>query len=248
MDDVPNYSMEARHRLALSAAAAELSGVAQSLVSTYGEQGCCPGDLAGVAGYLLTTATDILTLAVACERTRSVGWQQIADAVDPNGDAEDVRRRYGEAVDGLQRRMVHAWIDSSRMAELPEGANQPGEVGAYLDEWLARKIRHDERGSRHPDRHVREHPVTAELALMSPTEYRNLIAVATRLIDESDLGLRAEIGLRRRQIELLEWLLAEEVGATEDIDDTAAELLRTRLHQARQDLDDIRSAPTERDR
>lgn len=248
MDDVPNYSMEARYRLALSAAAAELSGVAQALVSTNGEQGCCPGDLVGVAGYLLNTATDVLTLAVACERTRSTSWQQIADTIDQNGDAQGVQQRYGEALDTLQGRMVHAWIDPSRMTDLPEGASKPGEVGEYLDDWLSKKISHDEVGSHHPDQHVREHPVTAELPLMSPTEQRNLIAVATRLIDENELGLKAEIGLRRRQVELLEWLLVERLAETEEIDDNAADLLRTRLDEARQNLNNLQSTATERER
>jgi hypothetical protein len=227
-----NYSMEARLRVALSAKSAQASSVAASLVPTYGEYGCPPGELAELAGHLAGTVAEALTYAIACERERGTSWERIAEILDEA--PATVRQRYEEPVARLQRRLVEAWLDPEHAEGLPEGADEPGEHAARLDEWLTGEARLDGGFRRHPDSEVRTHPVSAGLAVMSVTEHRELLASAARLVADGDR--RSQIGLHKRRIALLEWLLAEELNdprAAGDIDEDA---LRTLLDVARRQL------------
>lgn len=232
MDDGLNYSVEARLRVALSAKSAQASTVAASLVPTHGEYGCPPGELAELAGHLAGTAAEALTFAIACERERGTSWERIADVLDEV--PATVRQRHEGPVARLQRRLLEAWLDPEDAEGLPEGADDPGEHAARLDEWLTGEARLDDAFRHHPDSEVRTHPVSAGLAIMSVTEHRELLASAARLVAEGDR--RSQIGLRKRRIALLEWLLAEELNdprVTGDVDEDA---LRTLLNAARRQL------------
>jgi hypothetical protein len=238
MDDGLNYSMEARVRLAVSASAAQVSTAAASLVPTHDEDACPPGELAELAGQLTGAAERTLMLAIACERRRGIPWERIAEVLDD--DVAAVRARYEAPVRDLDRRLVEAWLDPDQTAGLPEGAEDPDESAARLDEWLTGDARLDDAFKHHPDSEIRTHPVSAGLAVMSVTEHQRLLASAARLIagEEADdeWGRQAMISLHRRRIALLEWLLAEELNdpaATEHLDH---ELLRTLLRAARRQL------------
>jgi hypothetical protein len=238
MDDGLNYSMEARVRVAVSASAAQVSTAAASLVPTHDEDACPPGELVELAGQLAGAAERTLLLAIACERRRGISWARIAETLDD--DVTAVRERYEARIDDLDRHLVEAWLDPDQAAGLPEGADDPGESAARLDEWLTGDARLDDAFQHHPDSEVRAHPVSAGLAVMSVTEHQQLLASAARRIaaeDPDDAWSRqAMISLHRRRIALLEWLLAEELNdpaATEHLDH---ELLRTLLHAARRQL------------
>jgi hypothetical protein len=222
MDDALTYSFEARIRVALSVSAAQASTIAISLVPTYGEYGCPPGELAAEAASAARHATEALTYAVACERQRGTSWERIAEALDDDADA--VRERYEGPVAGLQRRLLETWLDPELGHRLPEGADDPTGRAAHLDAWLTGRARGDEDFRWHPDTEIRDHPVSAGLAVMSAAEHRRLLGAARRLIAARAAGgeahagpdgerrRRAEIGLYRRRVALLEWLLAEEVN------------------------------------
>src|SRR5207249_322658 len=112
MDEGLNYSLEARLRVALSASAAKASGDAASLVSTYGEEGCPPGELAEAAAATMVAAAEMLQLAIACERERGTTWAQIADSIRVDGGtADSVQAVYGEAVAALREQLVLSWLD-----------------------------------------------------------------------------------------------------------------------------------------
>lgn len=216
MDDGLTYSFEARTRVALSASAARASTAASALVPTYGEYGCLPGELVEDAALAAKHATEALTYAIACELQRGVSWARIADALDE--DTATVRERYEEPVTRLRRRLVEAWLDPELEDSLPEGADDPGGNAARLDSWLIACGTGEKDFQHHPDVEVRDHPVSAGLAVMSVTEYRELLGSAGRLIagdgetPDGERGRRAEIGLHHRRIALLEWLLVEELN------------------------------------
>ncbi|MDN3354075.1 hypothetical protein [Actinomadura sp. DC4] len=229
-----NYSLEARLRVALSAKSAQAGSVATSLVPTHGEYGCPPGELTDLAGHLADTAAEALTLAIACERERGTSWEQIAEVLGESPAA--ARERYEEPVARLQRRLVEAWLDPDQAEDLPEGAENPGEAASRLDEWLTGEARYDDAYRHHPDSEVRAHPVSAGLAVMSVTEHRELLASAARLVAEENGDRRSAIGLHKRRIALLEWLLAEELNDPRGTGDIDEDSLRTLLSAARRQL------------
>jgi hypothetical protein len=234
MDDGLSYSTEARVRVALSASAAQASTTAASLVPTHDEYACPAGELAEVTARLVNTATEALTLAIACERRRGTSWERIAQVLDE--DVAAVRRRHEGPVTRLEQRLVEAWLDPEKAAGLPEGAGDPHGSAARLDEWLTGDARLDDAFRHHPDAEIRAHPVSTGLAVMSLTEHRELLASAARPAAGGEHSRQAKIGLHRRRIALLEWLLAEEINdprATEDVDGDA---LRTLLQAARRQL------------
>lgn len=254
MDDCLTYSLEARIRVALSASAARVSTAATSLVPTYGEYGCPPGELVADAASAAKHADEALTYAIACERRRGTTWERIADTLGE--DVATVRGRHEEPVERLQRRLLEAWLDPDADHHLPEGADDPGGHAARLDDWLAGAAGDDEDFRHHPDAEVRDHPVSAGLAVMSVTEHRDLLGTAGRLVAgrdgaaadapdglgddqygdlDAERGRRAAIGLYQRRIALLEWLLAEEVNdpAVTGLSENA---LRTLLGAARRRL------------
>jgi hypothetical protein len=232
MDDGLNYSVDARLRVALSAKSAQAGTVAASLVPTYGEYGCPPGELAELAGQLADTAVEALTFAIACERERGTSWERIAEVLDEA--PATVRQTYEVPVARLQRRLLEAWLDPEHAEGLPEGADDPGGHAARLDEWLTGEARIDDAFRHHPDSEVRTHPVSAGLAIMSVTEHRELLASAARLVAEGDR--RSQIGLHKRRIALLEWLLAEELNDPRPTGDIDEDALRTLLKAARRQL------------
>jgi hypothetical protein len=234
MDDGLTYSLEARIRIALSASAAQVSTAAASLVPTHGEYGCPRGELAELAGQLAGTAGQALTFAVACERQRGTSWERIAEVLDE--DVTEVRQRYEDPVDRLQRGLVEAWLDPERAPELPEGADDPGRSAAHLDEWLTGDSRLDDAFKHHPDSEIRTHPVSNGLAVMSLAEHRELLASAARMVGKDGQTPQAEIGLRRQRIALLEWLLAEELNDPRMAGDFDENALRTLLQAARRQL------------
>jgi hypothetical protein len=234
MDDGLTYSLEARIRIALSASAAQISTAAASLVPTYGEYGCPRGELAELAGQLAGAAGDALTLAVACERRRGTSWERIAEVLDE--DVAEVRQRYEAPVDRLERRLVEAWLDPERASELPPGADDPSRSAADLDEWLTGDSRLDDAFKHHPDSEIRTHPVSNGLAVMSLAEHRELLASAARMAGKDGRSPQAEIGLRRRRIALLEWLLAEELNDPRMAGDFDEDAIRTLLQAARRQL------------
>jgi hypothetical protein len=234
MDDGLNYSMEARVRVALSASAADASMTASSLVPTHDEYGCPPGELAELAARLVGSATDTLTYAVACERRRGTSWERIAEVIEE--DVATVRERYEEAVEHLDRRLVEAWLDPGLGRRLPEGADDPAAGASRLDEWLTGEARTDDAYRHHPDVEVREHPVSAGLAVMSLAEHRDLLSAASRMIDDGDYDRETQVSLHRRRITLLEWLLAEELLDPQIAEDVDEEALRGLLHAARRRL------------
>ncbi len=221
-------------RVALSASAAQTSSDAASLVPTHGEYGCPRGELVEVAAQVADTAAEALTLAIACERQRGTDWEQIAEILGE--DTATVRGRYEEPVGRLQRRLIEAWLDPEQASELPEGADDPGATAARLDAWLTGAAGREDTFSRHPDSEVRAHPVTAGLAIMSLAEHRELIDSAARMIAEQGQSRRTETNLHRRRIELLEWLLAEELSHPRRGADLDEKVLRTLLEAARREL------------
>ena len=229
-----NYSLEARLRVALSAKAAQVGTVANSLVPTHDEYGCPPGELAELAGHLAGTAAEAMTFAIACERERGTSWERIAEVLDE--DPATVRQRYEDPVSRLRRRLVEAWLDPEKAKGLPEGADDPGRHASLLDEWLTGDARLDDAFRHHPDSEVRAHPVSAGLAIMSVAENRELLASATQRVAEEKGDRRSEISLHKRRIALLEWLLAEELNAPRMTDDTDEDALRTLLTAARRQL------------
>jgi hypothetical protein len=234
MDNGLSYSMEAGLRVALSASAAQVSTTAASLVPTHDEYGCPPGELAELTAHLVGTAEQALTLAIACERQRGATWERIAEVLDD--DVDTVRRRHEEPVARLQRSLIEAWLDPGKSADLPEGADDPGQTAARLDDWLTGGTRLDDAFRHHPDSEIRAHPVSAGLAVMSAAEHRELLASAARLIADDEWGRQAKIGLHRRRIALLEWLLAEELHDPNAAEDLDQEALRTLLQAARRQL------------
>ena len=189
MDDGLNYSLEARLRVALSAKSAQASTAAASLVPTHGEYGCPPGELAELAGHLAGTAAEALTYAIACERERGTSWERIAEVLDEAPAA--LRQKHEGPVVRLQRRLVEAWLDPERAEDLPEGADDPADNAARLDEWLTGEARLDDAFRHHPDSEVRAHPVSAGLAVMSVTEHRELLASAERLVAKGTTDQRS---------------------------------------------------------
>ncbi|GAA4511866.1 hypothetical protein GCM10023191_076610 [Actinoallomurus oryzae] len=234
MDDDLSYSMEARVRVALSASAAEVSTLATSLVPTHDEYGCPRGELAELSGRLVAGATEALMYAVACERRRGTSWERIAEVLDE--DVGAVRRRFEEPVARLDHTLVEAWLDPGRAGHLPEGADDPVGRAERLDRWLTGDSRLDDAFRHHPDSEIREHPVSAGLAVMSLSEHYELLASAARVIDEEGHDREATISLHRRRIALLEWLLAEELLDPEIAEDVDEGALRTLLTAARRRL------------
>lgn len=234
MDDGLNHSFEARLRVAVSAQAAQAATAGTSLVPTHGEYGSPPGELVELAGHLARAARESLVLAVACERERGTSWRRIAEVLDE--DPEAVRKRYEEPVTRLRHRLLEAWLDHDRTGDLPMGADDPDEHAARLDEWLTGDGRLDDAFRHHPDSEVRAHPVSAGLAVMSVTEHEELLRSAAHLVDESGPDRRAEIGLHRRRVALLEWLLAEELNDPKALGDCDEAALRTLLRAARRRL------------
>jgi hypothetical protein len=232
MDDGLNYSLEARLRVALSNKSAQASTVATSLVPAYGEYGCPPGELAELAGHLADTADEALTYAIACERERGTSWERIAEVMDEA--PATVRQRYEGPVARLKRRLIEAWLDPEHAERLPEGADEPAEHAARLDEWLTGEARFDDAFQHHPDSEVRAHPVSAGLAIMSVTEHRELLASAARLVTGGDR--RSQIALHKRRIALLEWLLAEELNDPRVAGAIDEDVLRALLNAARRQL------------
>ena len=241
MDDSVTYSLEARTRMALSASAAQASTAAVSLVPTYGEYGCPPGELTELAALLAARAADTLTYAIACERQRGTSWERIAEVLDV--DVAEVRRRYEEPVACLRRRLLDSWLAPDAPVRLPEGADDPAATATRLDEWLTGDARLDDTFRHHPDSEVRTHPVSSGLAVMSIAEHRELLSSAGRIVVEEaekdptgEPTRRAEIGLHRRRIALLEWLLAEELNDPAVAGDVDQDALRTLLRAARRRL------------
>ena len=78
MDD--RYSHQARARLALSAAAKELSDYARGLVSA-DDRGSGPGEVVERAVQLVDDARGVLERAVVYERERGASWQTIGAAL-----------------------------------------------------------------------------------------------------------------------------------------------------------------------
>jgi hypothetical protein len=227
--------------MALSASAAQASSVAISLVPTYGEYGCPPGDLVELTALLAGQAIEALTYAIACERQRGTSWEQIADVLDE--DVAEVRERYEAPVARLRRRLLESWLDPEAPARLPDGADDPAATAARLDEWLTGDARLGDTFRHHPDSEVRAHPVSTGLAVMSLAEHRRLLASAARLVAENaeddptgERNHRAEIGLHRRRIALLEWLLAEELNDPAMAGEVDQDALRALLDAARHRL------------
>jgi hypothetical protein len=71
---------------------------------------------------------------------------------------------------------------------------------------------------------------------MSLAEHRELLASAARAVGKDGRNPQAEIGLRRRRIALLEWLLAEELNDPRMAGDFDENALRSLLQAARRQL------------
>jgi hypothetical protein len=156
------YSHEARARLALSAAAKELSDYARGLVSA-DDRGTGPGEVVERAVQLVDDARGMLERAVVYERERGASWQTIGAALGIS--RQTAHERFAELErrwkDALHRADAEAGPGGRPARRLPAGADDPERWGRLLDWWV---IRHRES----TDLDSGEHPVSGQQGPQSP--------------------------------------------------------------------------------
>lgn len=245
--DEVTYGAAARLRVAMAALASVVSETAGDMVATYRDGRMRPGELAAYAESVVRDGRELLGFAVAFERRRGSSWEAIAGwlGLDSGHAAEDA---YGGAVRRLDDMLTEWWLlgDDPDFAGAPEGAADTAGAAARLDRWVTdRTADHGALGDEGPGDHARLFPVSGSLEPLDTAERAAFTAAAEELIarrreqcgpDECSVR-ELELGLARRQVELYEHLLADELEG-EGTGDSPADL-GERLGEARARLAEL---------
>lgn len=231
--DQVTYGRAARLRVAMAALAAEVAETASGLVATYGDGDARPGALAGDAASLVADARELLSYAIAYERHRGTSWEALAEWPGLNR-YQALDDRYGDTVKRLNDMLTECWLlgDDPQFPGAPEGAADTARAASRLDRWVTVRVAdYDPLTRKAPDDPDRLFPVSGRLKPLDTAEHSSSLTVAADLVAErrrrygpDDPSVRClELGLARREVELYEHKLADEL-AGKAAAATAAEL------------------------
>lgn len=127
-------------RLALSAAAAELADTAANMVPTVHDGWARPGDHVEQAAQLVTAAREALDRAVVFERETGTSWSTIGEALDIT--RQSAHERFGPILADWDSGIAEPWTQDGpiRNPQLPDGAHDPDQSIARLDQWATTHI------------------------------------------------------------------------------------------------------------
>lgn len=125
----------AKARIAYGQAAREVSDYARALVPTIGEDHMNPGEYIAQARHLALAAARVREMAVILEVLSGSSWEQIARALGPGRDAEQVREEY----EGLAEEWLAAGAPmSDGNPDFPTGLIGVDAIAGALDAWVTR--------------------------------------------------------------------------------------------------------------
>ena len=119
------YGRAARLRVAMAALLAGISDCARDGVPAFPDRDAVPGALAQLAARVAADARQLVTLAVACERSRGASWEAIAGALGLGGGGQAARDLYLPALAELDQAALEGWI----LGDDPQFTGIPGRVG-----------------------------------------------------------------------------------------------------------------------
>ena len=213
------YGPAARLRVSLAALLADISDFTRDAVPAYPDRDAVPGALAQMAAQVAADASELVTLAVACEHSRGSSWETIAAALGL-GNGQAARDLYLSSVTKLDQAIVECWIlgDDPPIAGIPNGASGTAAAARHLDAWVTRQ-QADVGSSTQATACDPDHlfPVSGHLTPLSQREHADLLAVVGALLSERHLQSgpddphvrRLELGNARRAVELYERMIAE---------------------------------------
>jgi hypothetical protein len=243
--DIPaSYGRLARYRLAVSAAAADIADAARALVATASDGFGHAGEIAESARRIAVDANDLLTYAVAYERSRGTTWPALAERFDTS--RQNVAEKYKDRVAQLDDDVLICWLlGDVQRGDAPDAAAEPGRFAPVLDEWF--RVHRPDKPANRPVSETMM-PVSIGLDPMSLAEHAALLAAGAELVERARKGghwdLRAgrvelELGYARRRVELYERQLATETAggrlATEETGDLLS-VARFRVERLEQQL------------
>jgi hypothetical protein len=123
-------------RLALSAAAGELSDKARHQVPGRSDEYSRVGEAVYEAASILERAQEVLERAVILERERGASWEAIGEAWGDIG-GQSAQERFGAVVDTWRQRL-HGPRDPEGTPGLPEAVEDPARYAQALDAWVVR--------------------------------------------------------------------------------------------------------------
>jgi hypothetical protein len=223
--DQISYGRAARLRVCLAGQAADIADSARGIVPTYADGFANGGEFVDMANRLAAEAKDLLTIAVAYERSRGLSWEAIGETLGISRQA--AHERYAAAAQQLTDDLVRVWLlgDDPRFIGLPSGAVDPAGTADLLDRWVGWQLQStDPLAHRPEDDPERTHPVTHNLPPMDTLEHSTMVMAASALVRERFGAVpedpaaydaetrRLELGLTRRKVELYERMSAEEAG------------------------------------
>jgi hypothetical protein len=176
------YSRRGLARLALSAAAAELSDRARLAVHGNADRHVAAGELVENALALVAQADEVLNRAIVLERERGTSWSVLGDALRVSKQAAQQKHgpsfeQWRDALDEPLRRGRGNIFD----CQLPDGPDDPDAHVARLDTWIAR----------HCEPEVPPRSVSAGLERASLVDrVADLARQARRMVHEDDPAKR----------------------------------------------------------
>lgn len=125
-------------RIAHSAACADLSDLARSNATTYGDGHARGGELVEEAERLVRDAEDVRLLAVATERSRGVSWEAIGEALG-GVSKQAAQKRFSERVEQVELDVLLPDREGPDVGAQPKPGWTAGpDAAAHPDEWLPR--------------------------------------------------------------------------------------------------------------
>jgi len=221
----PRYGREAQARVALSAAAMQVSDYARGLVPA-DDRGSGAGEIVERAVQLLDDARNVLERAVVYEREQGASWQTIGAALGISRQTAherfaEVERRWQDA---LRRPYAEAGPGGRLALRLPDGAEDPERWGQQLDSWV---IRHRERA----DVDTGEHPVSGRQHAQSLLQASGDLVKEGRELTIRGASRAERFAFYERKAALLEQIAA--VDPDDPVAGLAAVAARRQLEEAR---------------
>lgn len=197
------YSLHGLARLAMSAAACELSDAARAAVPTsvdayHHDHGHCDGgSWLEVAARIAAEGRDFLTATVVFERLRGATWEEIGKALG-GITRQAAHDRYGTAVAEWEARAIRAWLNPDSASQLGPAVGDPAGTIRRLNEWVT--------GHEGTERDAHEDQVGLGLGANTLHDHYKLVIAAARLLLDTSTPAEEratlELAYARRKAEL----------------------------------------------
>ena len=214
-----DYGPAVRLRVALAALLASISDYSRDAVPADPDRDAVPGALAQMAARVAADARELVTLAVACERSRGSSWEVLGEALTLGG-AQAARELYRSPVAKLEQAILECWVlgDDPQTTGIPRGASGTSAAARHLDAWVTRQpvgVGSPAQTAADDPGHL--FPVSGHLTPLSQDEHAALLAAAGALLSERHWQSspnhphvrRLELGYARRAVELYQRMIAK---------------------------------------